>query len=154
MSEEQIRQLEIKDYDALIELWQRAGLTTLRPQGRDSREAFARLLDPGPDGRIRLGAPTVLALDKEDHLIGVVIATHDGRKGWINRLAIHPKHRRQGHARRLIAAAEQVLRDQGIQVIGALVERENAASLALFQRVGYQLSRDVYYLSKRESANA
>lgn len=140
------RSLSVKDYDAVMNLWRRSGLSSLRPQGRDSREAFAHQLESG--------VQTVLGLEKDGRLIGAVVATHDGRKGWINRLAIDPGQRRQGHARRLLAAAEEVLRAQGIHVIAALVESWNEASLTLFQGQGYRLSDDVYYLSKRDSAEA
>ena len=32
-------------------------------------------------------------------LVGVVLGTHDGRKGWINRLAVAPAYQRRGHRR-------------------------------------------------------
>lgn len=41
-----IRPLVIEDYDALVTLWQRAGLK-FRPKGRDSREALGRQLSQG-----------------------------------------------------------------------------------------------------------
>jgi len=40
-----------------------------------------------------------------EELVGSVLASHDERKGWLNRLAVAPNHRRRGPARRLIAAA-------------------------------------------------
>lgn len=150
----QIRSLQAKDYDAVMDLWQRAGLSTLRPRGRDSGEGFAHQLEIVETSQGRCSLQTALGLEIDNQLIGAVIATHDGRKGWINRLAIEPKHRRKGHAKQLIAAAEEVLRAQGIHVIAALIERDNQASLALFHQAGYQLHDDIYYLSKRESTDA
>ncbi len=138
-----VRILGLNDYDAVFELWRRAGLHSLKPRGRDSRQAWRR--------QLATGVQTILGLEREGTLLGVVIATHDSRKGWINRLAIHPDHRRRGYGARLIAAAEQVLRRQGIDVIAALVESDNAASLALFQEAGYvDAGSDIHYLSKRE----
>jgi len=43
-----IRPLVIEDYDALVTLWQQAGLK-FRPKGRDSREALGRQLSQGGD---------------------------------------------------------------------------------------------------------
>jgi ribosomal protein S18 acetylase RimI-like enzyme len=131
----------------VIALWQRAGLTTIRPSGRDAPEAFAR--------EIESGSATVLgAEDADGTLVGVVVATHDGRKGWINRLATDPDRRREGLGLKLVEAAERALDEQGIRVIAALVEDDNDASLAFFQAAGYTLHPGVQYLSKRAAPDA
>jgi len=136
-----LRRLTIDDYDEILALWQRAGLDTIRPQGRDSREAFADQLARGQ---------VVLGLEDAGRLVACVVITDDTRKGWINRLAVEPGYRRQGLAARLIAEAERELRARGIQVFAALIEDENVASLSLFQREGYK-THDIYYVSKRDS---
>lgn len=139
-----IRRLALDDYDDLMALWKRAGLHSLKPRGRDSRTAIARQLASGVE--------TILGLTVDDRLVGAVVATHDSRKGWINRLAVDPDYRRRGYGARLIAAAEDVLRDQGMRIIAALVESDNPTSLALFQKVGYvEIDSGIHYLSKRES---
>ena len=98
---------------------------------------------------------TVLGLELDGELIGVVVATHDGRKGWINRLAVDPDHRRRNHASRLVATAEAVLREQGIHVIAALVESDNLGSLALFRKMDYvETESGIHYLTKRDSEDA
>ena len=142
-----IRQLGLEDYDELLVLWRRAELHSLKPQGRDSRAALAQ--------QLASGVQTVLGLEVAGQLIGAVIATHDSRKGWINRLTVDPDHRRQDHGSRLVAAAEEVLREQGLRVIAALVESDNSASLALFVKAGYaEIDSDVHYLTKRDSDGA
>lgn len=147
MREETIRPLTLEDYDALLELWQRAGLHSLRPQGRDSREAIAR--------QLASGVQTILGLEVDGRLVGAVVATHDSRKGWINRLAVDPPFRRRGYGLRLVQAAEEALHKQGLQVIAALVESDNPASLALFQKAGYvEIDQGIHYLTKRESEEA
>ena len=147
LTEAMIRVLGIDDYDHLLALWRAAGLHSLKPHGRDSREALA--------GQLSSGVQTIIGLENEDALIGAVVATDDSRKGWINRLVVHPDHRRRGYGAQLIAAAEEVLGEQGINVVAALVESDNPASLALFQTVGYvDAGRDIHYLSKRDSDEA
>ncbi len=140
-----IRRLTAADYDAVLALWQHVGLSSIRPQGRDSREAFAQQLERGQ---------VVLGLDESGRLIGCVVATHDTRKGWINRLAVDPAHRRRGHAKRLLRAAEETLREQGMTVLAAQIEDWNTTSLALFESEGYRAHRDVIYVSKRDSDDA
>lgn len=136
-----IRTLTAADYDAVRALWEAAGLH-VKPVGRDSREAFA--------AQIASGCQTVIGLENDGQLIGVVLATHDSRRGWINRLAVHPAHRRRGLALRLIAEAERHFHALGLHVIAAHVETWNEASLALFQRAGYLPADHVIYFSKRE----
>ena len=140
-----IRRLTLEDYDAVMALWQRSGLPTTRPTGRDSRSEFAKQLQQGQ---------IVIGLEEDRKLIGVVVATNDTRKGWINRLAIDPAYRQHGYGARLVHAAEDALRELGLKIIAALIEDYNAASLALFQKLGYVPQPEVHYVSKRESIEA
>lgn len=142
-----IRQLGLDDYDELLALWQRAGLHSLRPQGRDGCAALAR--------QLASGVQTILGLEVDGRLVGAVVATHDSRKGWINRLAVDPEHRRRGYGARLIAATEEVLREQGMHVIAVLIGSDNPASLALFWKAGYvEIDPGIHYLTKRDSNDA
>ncbi len=135
--------LGIEDYERIMELWRRSGLTSLKLRGRDSRQAFAQQLESG--------IQTVLGLEHDGRLIAVVVATHDSRKGWVNRLTVDPDYQRQGLARRLLADVEDMFREQGLFITVALIEDWNKASLALFLQEGYRLNDDIYYVSKRES---
>jgi len=144
MGERTVVELATKDYEAIRTLWEVSGLP-IKPGGRDSREQFER--------QMAGGTQTVLGIWDKNSLIGVVVATHDGRKGWINRLAVHPDYRRQGLGQLLVGAAEATLQDQGMQIIAALIEDWNRASLALFEHAGYTELPDLHYVSKRASSD-
>ena len=141
-----IRQLGLEDYDRWMSLWERAGLHSARPLGRDSREAFG--------AQFAAHTHIMLGLERDLELIAVVLVTHDGRKGWINRLAVLPEHRRQRYAARLLQEAERVLKAQGIHVIAALIEPDNEASLAFFRQAGYAETAGMHYVSKRDRSEA
>lgn len=136
----EIRQARLTDYREIIALWQRAGLS-YEPEGRDSHAAIARQIEA--NGRLIL-----LAQDTEGAAVGVVFGSHDGRKGWINRLAVDPAHRRKGIADRLVQAAEAALKRDGIAIVAALIEEPNPASMALFKSMGYSERRDIVYFRK------
>jgi GNAT superfamily N-acetyltransferase len=136
-----LRHLAVDDYDVIIRLWKEAGLESVRLQGRDSHDAFAAQLAAGQ---------RVIGLEDAGQLLGAVLVTHDTRKGWINRLAVHPDHRRKGYATELIAAAERELRGMGFQIFAVLIEADNNASQELFAQEGYK-AHDIVYMSKRNS---
>lgn len=135
--------LGLEHYAEIVDLWQRAGLH-IRPEGRDSAEAFAR--------QMATGVQAAIGLRDGERLVAVALATNDSRKGWINRLAVDPGYRRRGLARRLIGLCEEHFRSQGIDIWAALIEDWNEASLALFRRAGYALADDITYASRRSHA--
>lgn len=133
------------DYAEILDLWRRAGLP-VRAEGRDAPEAFAH--------QQHGGLQRVVGLRDEGQLVAVVVLTHDGRKGWINRLAVDPAYRRQGLAGTLIAEAERwFTQDVGLEVWAALIEEGNLASRAFFDAAGYH-HHDIVYVSKRTRPGA
>lgn len=139
-----IRKLTIKDYPELIRLWARAKLPA-KPKGRDSKAPIAREMACNPD--FFIGA------FEQDMLVGTIIASHDGRKGWLNRIAVDPDYRRQGLAQKLTVAGEKALRKHGIRIFGLLIHEYNAASLKLARKMGYKAHNDILYLTKRDGDN-
>jgi len=100
----EIKTLTSEDYDIIIDLWKRAELS-YRPNGRDSKDEICRHMKENND--LFIGA------FENNILIGVVVGSDDGRKGWINRLAVDLKHRKKGVARVLINAVEDALKKIG-----------------------------------------
>ncbi len=141
----EIRELSIEDYDEIIRIWSIAGLP-YKPKGRDSREMMAR----------EMGYPicAFFGLFEDGNMMGVVIANFDGRRGWINRLAIDPDFRGRGLAGELIAQAEEFLREKGAVVICALIEEINYPSISCFQSHGYNCEHNIKYFTKRPSPDA
>ncbi len=135
------RRLSREDIDDICLLFRDAELDH-RPEGRDSPHELARQMED--DHIVFIGA------FDGNRMVAMVLASWEGRKGWINRLAVHPDWRRQGLGARMIVLAEGALKAMGARIICCLIEDLNEPSLALFQKEGYRLSRDIYYLSKRE----
>lgn len=120
-----VREFKIEDYDNLISLWKKAGLP-YKPFGRDRRERIERELIRGKC--VFLVAETT----SSNRLVGSVFGTHDGRKGWINRLAVIPEYQRKGVASMLVEEVERRLCDVGIEIFAVLVEDWNTGSMRFF----------------------
>lgn len=135
-----IRTAKADDYDRLRTLWSAAGLS-IRATGRDSREAWIAQLAHFPT--------LYLVAEADGAIVGSVLGTHDWRKGWINRLVVHPDYRRRGLGQRLIATCESALAELGIEIYAALIEEGNDASVAVFEKAGYVADVPVHYYRKR-----
>jgi GNAT superfamily N-acetyltransferase len=129
------------DIPDLLDVWHDAGLH-IRAAGREHPDRLSQEMRDYPKNFI--GAFT------GDTLVAVVIASWDGRRAWINRLAVRVSYRRHGLGRLLIAEAERELRRRGAQVLAVLIEPDNAPSLALFHDEGYLDTPAALYLSKRD----
>jgi ribosomal protein S18 acetylase RimI-like enzyme len=139
----EIRTLTIEDYEAMVELWRRAGLP-FKPRGRDDKRMIEMQMRAFPE--FFIGA------FHEDKLVGVVIGSYDGRmKGWINRLAVDPTYRRQGIAQQLISCVEEALEKRGAAIFCALIETPNKESIKLFQKMGYRTHKEILYITKRKN---
>ena len=87
---------------------------------------------------------------RDGRLTGAVIASDDGRRGWINRLAVRPDARRTGIAKVLTKAAEDALRKRGRHLFCVHVECDNEASMRLLEETGYSRENEIFYYTKRE----
>lgn len=137
----EIRRLKSEDYDEMISVWERSSLPH-RPEGRDSRREISRQIQEFGD--LLLGA------FENGELVGVIVGTDDGRKGWINRLAVLPERERKGIALELIRALETAFRKRNRQIISVLIEMPNDSSISLFEKAGYSTWEGMAYLSKRD----
>lgn len=143
MKQIELRTLMIEDYESMIRLWKRAGLP-FKPRGRDSKRMI--------DMQMKVFPEFFIGAFHQDNLVGVVIASYDGRmKGWINRLAVDPSYRRRGIAEHLISRAEKASKGRGAAIFCALIETPNEESVKLFQKMGYVTHKDVLYVTKRGS---
>jgi ribosomal protein S18 acetylase RimI-like enzyme len=139
-----IREFRIEDYDNVVNLWIEAGIH-YRPKGRENRARMAK--------ELKSGQAIFLVAVADERIAGVVLGTHNARKGWINRLAIAKEFRRQKVASKLVAAVENSLHELGIEVIACLIEPENSISKTFFSKIGYTKA-PVEYFSKKPSADA
>ncbi|HUW42765.1 MAG TPA: GNAT family N-acetyltransferase [Thermoplasmata archaeon] len=135
-----IRELSLKDYKRMVDIWDQAGLP-VKLKGRDGPDTLRK--------QVASGTVFILGDVNEGLLRGVIVVSNDGRKGWMNRLAVLPKFRNQGIASGLIREAEKRLMKMGIEIFAAHIEEESRSSYQLFEKLGYVPATDIIYFVKR-----
>jgi ribosomal protein S18 acetylase RimI-like enzyme len=133
----EIRPYKFHDEEAVVQLWRDCGLVV---PWNDPHRDIRRKLKVQPE--------MFLVVDSDGRIIASVMAGYDGHRGWVNYLAVHPDHRRQGIGRRMMEEAESRLRAAGCPKINLQVRTENVAVLEFYKRIGYQTD-DVVSLGKR-----
>ncbi len=121
-----LRGFEWPDYERVVELWRTTGLQL---SVSDSREGLQRTLDVEPE--------LFLVADAGGEVVGVLLGTFDGRRGWLHHLAVAPDWQRQGIGRLLVEEVERRLRDRGCAKVNLHIEPDNAAVAGFYDRLGY-----------------
>jgi ribosomal protein S18 acetylase RimI-like enzyme len=132
------------DVPEMLDLWQNAEEMILRDA--DSPEALGRYLDRNPG--LSLGARI------DGRLVGVVLCGHDGRRGYLNHVAVAFDARRRGIARTLVERSLAALAEKGIDKCHLFVHVENEAARAFWRRLGWKERDDVRQMSFISSGKA
>ena len=134
-----IRLMLAADYDAIYALWlscKGMGLNNVD----DSREGIGRFLQRNPT--------TCFAAEEEGELVGVIMAGHDGRRGYIYHTAVHPDCRRRGIGEALVNAALDALRACGVTKVALVAFERNEAGNAFWARMGFSARNDLVYRNR------
>jgi ribosomal protein S18 acetylase RimI-like enzyme len=132
-----IRPMVEEDIVAALQLWQ--GLPGIGLRDADSPPALARYLHRNP------GCSFVAESDGK--LVGVSLAGHDGRRGYLHHVAVSEAFRKQGIGRKLVAECLAALKREGIEKVNFWVKADNALGLAFWNRVGGRERRDLVTVS-------
>ena len=134
-----IRVMNTEDYDRVYALWmscKNMGFNNLD----DSRQGIEKYLKRNPS--------TCFVAEQGDAIVGVVLAGHDGRRGFIHHMAVAEDCRRQGIATDLLGQALAALKEEGINKAALLVFNRNEAGNVFWERQGFTARDDVTYRNK------
>jgi N-acetylglutamate synthase len=133
-----IRPMVEDDIPAALALWQ--GLPGIGLRDADSPPAIARYLRRNP-------GLSFVAVREAGVLIGVSLAGHDGRRGYLHHVAVTTALQQNGIGRRLVEACLAALKAEGIEKVNFWVKADNAAGLAFWNRVGGRERTDLRVVS-------
>jgi ribosomal protein S18 acetylase RimI-like enzyme len=133
-----IEAFRMEDYPKALALWQASPGVGL--SDADSPDGICRYLERNP-------GTSFLAWVGEE-LVGAVLCGHDGRRGYINHLAVHPGWRRRGIARSLVRRCMAALGQAGIGKAHVFVLRDNEAGRQFWEGMKWTLRSDLHLLSR------
>jgi ribosomal protein S18 acetylase RimI-like enzyme len=128
-----IRAAGTDDAAAVLGLWKQArSPAAVTP---DTEEALAALMEqPGS---------VLLVTEVDRHIVASLVVAWDGWRGNMYRLAVLPRLRRQGIARRLVEAGHEHLRSVGARRITALVAHDEENAVGLWLSAGYERDEQI-----------
>lgn len=133
------RVMTSEDYDGVYDLWIHTpgmGLNTTD----DSREGIEKYLRRNPT--------TSFVAVSGGRIVGVIMAGHDGRRGYIHHTAVLPAYRGQGVARQLVDHAIRALDEEGICKAALVAFRRNETGNGFWERIGFTEREDLVYRNR------
>jgi len=122
-----IAEFSMADYDEACALWH--AMHEIGLDDADSPEFMQVFLDRNPG----------LSFTARDcgSLIGAVLCGHDGRRGYLHHLAVHPAYRGMGIGTMLIDRCLSGLAATGIQRCNIFIFTENEEGKAFWEKAGW-----------------
>jgi len=135
----EIAAFTIDCYDQVFAIWREAEGVGLHDDC-DSRQGIQSYLARNPGlSFIAVAGGAV---------VGAVLCGHDGRRGYVHHLAVHPGWRRRGVGRKLVDRCLEALRAEGITKCHIFVFRGNVDAMAFWRSVGWTPRSDIGVVSK------
>lgn len=135
----QVRTMTIADYDSVYDLWIHTPGMGLNSTD-DSKEGIEKYLKRNPT--------TSFVAEENGKLVGVIMAGHDGRRGYIHHTAVLPEYRKQGIASRLVERALFALDMEGIKKVALVAFSKNEIGNAFWEKRGFSVREDLVYRNK------
>ncbi len=139
-----IREMNIDDYDQVISLWQQTESMSLRDA--DSRASIATYLEANA------GLSFVALLDNHD-IVGAALVGTDGRRGYLQHLAVAKRYRGGGIGKKLMAQSLMALSNRGIDKTHLFVAIENTNAQSFYKNLGWVERDEVSMFSFNNSSN-
>jgi putative acetyltransferase len=134
-----IHEMSIEDYPEIYKLWEMSDNIGLSKA--DSLHSIKGFLERNPGMSFTAWA--------EGELIGTVLCGHDGRRGYIHHLMVHPEHRRKGLGKSLVSRCMFALTRIGIQKVHLFVFEDNQSGIKFWESLGWTKRVELTMMSQK-----
>ncbi len=134
------RAMTIADYPAVLKLWKRAGELNPDVKGSESKAAVAAFLKRNPKLSLVGVAGT--------KMVAAALVGHDGRRGYLHRVAVDAAHRGEGLGRTLMDHAMINLRSVEVYRATMLICVDNAAARGFCTHCGWSHRTDLVVMQQ------
>ena len=130
-----ITEMAIADYDEVLYLWQGVEGLGIHLDECDSCDGIARYL-------ARNSGTCFVARDGKN-LVGVVLCGHDGRRAYLNHLAVADGYRRRGIGAALVGRCTSAMKEIGIAKCNLFVFAANDGAREFWRKLGWRCYDDL-----------
>ena len=134
-----IRKMVPADYAGVYALWLSCAGMGLNDRD-DSEEGIRRYLARNPD--------TCFVAVEDERIVGAILTGHDGRRGYIYHTAVSPAYQRRGIGAKLVDAALEALRAEGVGKAALVAFSRNGAGNAFWEKMGFTAREDLVYRNR------
>lgn len=131
-----IRVMTIDDYQQVYRLWTDISGFSMKSVD-DSYEGVDMFLKRNP-------TTSVVAVDGEK-VVGAILCGHDGRRGCLYHVCVHPDYRLQGIGRSMVVFAMEALRREHISKVSLIAFTKNDVGNAFWNTIGWKKREDINY---------
>ncbi|HJV45583.1 MAG TPA: GNAT family N-acetyltransferase [Bacillota bacterium] len=123
-----VRSFRLGDYAAITSIWRETGLEQTETESLDD---LAK--------QLAWDSELVLIAELEGTVVGVIVGTIDGTRGYFYRLAVNPAFQGRGVGRELVLALEKRFKQKGATRVIIMVNQDNKKVIPFYSNLGYQI---------------
>lgn len=130
------RVMTIEDYSQVFNLWMSIKGFAMKSLD-DSFEGVSMFLKRNP-------LTSVVAVE-DGRIVGSILCGHDGRRGCMYHVCVHPDYRRRGIGKEMVVFAMNALKRENISKVSLIAFTKNDIGNAFWNTIGWTKREDLNY---------
>ncbi len=128
--------MTIEDYESVHDLWMTIKGFAIRSID-DSREGVERFIRRNPS--------TSVVAEEDGVIVGAILCGHDGRRGCLYHVCVHPDHRLKGIGKAMVVHCMNALKAEHISKVSLIAFTKNDIGNAFWKQIGWTRREDLNY---------